>query len=89
MSEQSNVVVFNGTSLSRLAMQNRVLRSLRELGCTVLRVSQDSCLTIEIDAATCRCLDGQGSKPVRRRQGAEILNKVRFAGLEVVWREAA
>ncbi len=85
--EQQKIKVFNTVCLQRIGLQNKVIRSLRDLGCLIKSTQQDMYLTIEIAPESCRGLVKKASCISRVAGKDAITYAVLVDSVRVIWRE--
>jgi len=86
---QPTLNVLTLSTISRLALQNRVVRELRQLGCRVIGVAFDNDLTIQVSAESGQILRHCSSGILSRRHADIEAVSVRRNGCLVIWNEQA
>jgi len=86
---QPTLNVLTMGTISRLALQNRVVRELRQQGCRVIGVAFDNDLTIQVSAESGQILRNCCSGILSRRYADIEAVSIRRDGCLVTWNEQA
>lgn len=89
MNPNQQIRVFTRATVIRLGHQNRVLRTLRQLGCKVTTVSMDAGLTIAIKPTDAFRLGRHPGGLSKRRTDEGCVVCIDVDGCRVIWVEGA
>jgi hypothetical protein len=87
MMNNSKVRVFNMETVTRLSLQNSVVRKLRSMGCKVVSASLDAMLTIAVEPPKNPVLRHQPGGFSERRMNDGSVVTIDMDGCRVTWVE--